>query len=109
MNTNTPPKIPRQHIDISRIKLVGIHGMKIGGEVVQMIFADPSDAITFAQRADADAERRQDRNYSGRRRREDRENGHDEGISQMTLRSPTITVNADIAVVLRIHGFPERA
>ena len=50
MNTYSPPKIPRQHIDISRIKLVGIHGMKIGGEVVQMIFADPSDAITFAQR-----------------------------------------------------------
>ena len=42
--------VKREQIDISRIKLVGIHGMKIGGEVVQMIFADPSDAITFAQR-----------------------------------------------------------
>jgi hypothetical protein len=40
----------REDIDISRIKLCGIHGMKIGGEVVQMIFTDPSDAIAFAQR-----------------------------------------------------------
>jgi hypothetical protein len=39
-----------KQIDITKIKLCGIHGMKIGGQVVQMIFADPSDAITFAQK-----------------------------------------------------------
>jgi hypothetical protein len=40
----------RPHIGLTRIKLDGLHGLLIGGEVVQMLFDGPSAAITFAQK-----------------------------------------------------------
>jgi hypothetical protein len=38
------------HIDLTQIERDGLHGMKIDGKVVQMLFADPADATLFAQR-----------------------------------------------------------
>ena len=37
-------------IDLKQIELVGLHGMRINGQLAQMLFAGPDAAILFAQR-----------------------------------------------------------
>ena len=39
-----------QHIDLTKVvKAGGLHGLKVGNTVCQLIFAGPGDAISFAQ------------------------------------------------------------
>jgi hypothetical protein len=37
-------------ISVTKVKPSGLHGLRIGNEISQMIFADPADAVIFAQR-----------------------------------------------------------
>jgi hypothetical protein len=39
-----------KQIDLKQIELVGLHGMRINGQLAQMLFAGPDAAILFAQR-----------------------------------------------------------
>jgi hypothetical protein len=49
MTTPNPPR-QRSGIDMSKVQTAGLHGLKIGNEISQMIFSGPADAISFAQR-----------------------------------------------------------
>ena len=42
-------KRQRAAIDTTKIKGRGLHGVKFGDTVAQMIFSDPSDAVNFAR------------------------------------------------------------
>jgi hypothetical protein len=52
LTTTNPPPEQRQRacIDLTKVRAGGLHGLKIGNEIGQMIFAGPAEAISFAQR-----------------------------------------------------------